>query len=160
MFHIARARLKENGLDVPGSVYFDDVLRHLSQYYNGGERGASHARRAYFVAVEHNDDNRVLAGAGFAEYGNGETSDTAELQKLYAREASQGRGISYALIDAVERAAAADGYTRLYLETEHRLTAALHIYEKLGFTRLDRPPVKAQHSAMDRFYIESLLPEE
>jgi putative acetyltransferase len=158
MFCIARARLKENGLDVSGSVYFDPALRNLSDYYCAAaacdDPSLCAPRRGYFVAVDERD--LVVAGAGFAEYGDASNTDTAELQKLYASTSAEGFGISYSLIERVESAALKAGYTKLYLETEHRLHAAIHVYENLGFTRLDRPPVAAQHSAMDRFYIEDL----
>ena len=58
---IARYNLKKFHLDLPGTVYFDPELDHLSRYYR-----AAPDRRAYFVAVD--GAGRVLGGVGLAEF--------------------------------------------------------------------------------------------
>ena len=55
-----RDNLKKHNLDIPGTVYFDEGLDHLSEYYGTAER-------RYFV-IE-NADGEVIACIGFA---NGE----------------------------------------------------------------------------------------
>ena len=39
---LIRSNLKAHQLDLPGTVYFDEGLDHLSEFYD-------HPRRAYFV---------------------------------------------------------------------------------------------------------------
>ncbi len=52
---ILRDNLKAHNLDVPGTVYFDDVVDHLSDYYM-----ADPDKRTYYVVVD--DSNTVIGG--------------------------------------------------------------------------------------------------
>ncbi|MFB9768744.1 GNAT family N-acetyltransferase [Lactiplantibacillus modestisalitolerans] len=143
---IIQQALKAAKLDIPGTAYFDANLAHLSAFY------AARPDRAYWVVVD--SQGTVVGGAGCGEYGTGQ--HVAELQKLYLRPDARGHGLSYQLIDQVTAFARQTGYQQLYLESSHRLAAALHVYDRSGFTRLDQPLAVAVHSAMDRFYIKSL----
>ena len=71
---LVRTNLKVHQLDIPGTVYFDDNLYHLSDFYN-----AKPDKRKYYVLVDETDT--VLGGVGLAEFEG--ISDCAELQKLY-----------------------------------------------------------------------------
>lgn len=51
---LIRTNLKANGLDIPGTVYFDEGLDHLSTFY-------SDPRRAYFILKE-DDKHRMGIG--------------------------------------------------------------------------------------------------
>ena len=51
---LIRASLKENHLDIPGTVYFDEGLDHLSRYY-------SHDGRAYYVLLQMGHLSAALA---------------------------------------------------------------------------------------------------
>ena len=68
---LIRTNLKAHHLDIPGTVYFDAGLDHLSEYYNN--KG-----RAYFVLL---DNQQLIGGIGLAEFEG--FSDCCELQKLY-----------------------------------------------------------------------------
>ena len=143
---LIRHNLKAHGLDIPGTVYFDEGLEHLSEYYS-----ARPDRRAYFILV---DDGGALAGGiGLAEFELFE--NCAELQKLYLSDAVKGSGLGYRLIERVEDAARELGYRRIYLETHTNLRAALHIYEKSGYVLIDKPEAVV-HATMNRFYIKAL----
>ena len=61
---------------------------------------------------------------------------TAEIKRVFVRPAYRGRGYGRALMDALERRAAAHGYTRLILETGDLLESAIGLYARLGFTRI------------------------
>ena len=69
---IARYNLKKFHLDLPGTVYFDPELDHLSAFYS-----EKPDKRRYFVALD--KDGQVIGGAGFAEFEG--LDDCAELQK-------------------------------------------------------------------------------
>ncbi|WP_283678331.1 GNAT family N-acetyltransferase [Lentilactobacillus sp. Marseille-Q4993] len=142
MAEIIRTLLKSFNLDKPGTAYFDPELDHLSEFYGQTQK------RQYFVAV--NDDNEVVGGAGAAEYDA--ENGVAELQKLYVSASAQGDHLSTKLIDRVVEFARQAGYEKLYLETHHDLSAAVHVYDKYGFTLLDGPIGGGEHQAMDIFY--------
>ncbi len=142
---IARQNLKAFGLDIPGTAYWDPEIMHLSEFY-----GAAPERRSYFVALD--ADGVLLGGGGLAEFEPLE--GTAELQKLYLGDAAKGHGLGTRMVGLIEDRARELGYTRLYLETHSALKAAIHLYEKLGYERVD--PVSPSHATMDHFYIKAL----
>ena len=133
---LIRNSLKKHGLDIPGTVYFDKELDHLSEYY--GKNG-----RKYFV-IE-NDSGRVVGGIGFAPFDG--IKDAAELQKLYLEDSAQGAGLGYEMIK--------NGFKVSYLETHDNLKAAVHIYIKSGYTETERSK-SVVHSTMNRFFTKKL----
>jgi len=141
---IIRNNLKEHSLDIPGTVYFDDNLNHLSDYYNESPM------REYFILEE---NGLVIGGVGFAEFS--EAEGIAELQKLYLINDVKGRGLGRYLVELVIEKAKAAGYKRLYLETHTNLKTALIVYEKCGFTEIEKP-ASVNHSTMNKFYIMDL----
>lgn len=153
IFKLIRTCLKDAALDIPGTAYFDESIKKMSQFYNCGDFcKTSNATRKYFVLVDENDI--VAGGAGFAEF-NG-NKDVAELQKLYIDQSFRGKGFSYQLIQLVEKEAKLAGYKQLYLETHHNLPVALHLYQKLGYKQIDSALPGTQHSTMDYFFIKEL----
>ena len=143
MADIIRGNLRAYGLDIPGTAYFDTSLDNLSEYYRGDDR-------SYLVFIK---DGQVAGGAGFAPFSGFE--DCVELQKLYLKDEVKGGGTGYQMLDVIEKRAAAYGYKRMYLETHSCLEAAIHIYEKSGYVRIEKPE-QVVHSTMDRFYIKEL----
>ena len=143
---LVRANLKARGLDIPGTVYFDSILDHLSDYYL-----ADPERQAYYVQVD--DEGHVVGGIGLAPFEGFE--NCAELQKLYLDDSVKGHGYGYDLIRLVEEKARGLGYSRMYLETHENLQAAIHIYERSGYRLIDKPDCVV-HSAMTHFYLKEL----
>ena len=141
---LVRDNLKQFNLDIPGTVYFDEGLDRLSDYYGNDER-------KYFV-IE-GDNGEVIGGIGFARFEP--MKDTAELQKLYLTDASKGSGLGYELIDFIENKMREAGYKASYLETHDNLKAAIHIYEKKGYKEIERPK-EVVHSTMNRFFRKEL----
>lgn len=146
MAAIVRKNLENHGLDIPGTAYFDSTLDSLSDFYiNKNNRG-------YYILVDHN--NTVVGGIGFAEIQF--FSDCAELQKIYLDDSVKGLGLGYMLIDFAEQKIIESGYKAVYLETHSNLRAAMHLYEKCGYSKIDRPE-QAVHGAMTDFYYKKLL---
>ena len=143
---LVRSNLKAHQLDIPGTVYFDDNLYHLSEFYNGMPD-----KRIYYVLTDESDN--VLGGVGLAEFAGIE--DCAELQKLYLNDNVKGRGFSYDLMNKVESVARELGYKRIYLETHNNLKAAIHLYKKCGYREIERPKAVV-HSTMNRFFLKEL----
>lgn len=140
---LIRTNLKAHHLDIPGTVYFDEGLDHLSGFYD-------HPGRAYYVLL---NDKKLVGGIGLAEFEG--FPDCCELQKLYLDDSVKGRRLGYRLIEKVEQTASALGYKRMYLETHTNLNVAIHTYEKSGYKEIDRPDCVV-HSTMNRFYIKEL----
>lgn len=143
---IIRANLERYHLDMPGTVYFDLELDHLSRYYDSGSEA-----RTYFILTE--ESGRVIGGAGMEKFSGFDRC--AELQKLYVAEGWKGRGYGKLLMKTIEEYAKAAGFRRLYLETHSNLEVAMRMYEKYGFHLIGRPE-SVVHSTMDRFYMKEL----
>lgn len=142
MAQIVRANLKAHGLDIPGTAYFDQSLEHLSAYYDAPGRG-------YWVLW----DGGVLGGVGLAE--TDVVPGWAEMQKLYLCDGAKGRGLGRRLAEHVEQMAREMGYRGVYLETHTNLTAAIGLYERLGYRQIPRPE-SVVHGTMDRFYCKEI----
>lgn len=143
---IIRANLERAHLDIPGTVYFDSQLDHLSEYYNDAAK-----KRVYFVAV--NEKGQVTGGVGIAEFEG--MTECAELQKLYLADSEKGKGYGRELMKIAEDWAREAGYKQLYLETHSNLQTAMKLYEKLGFHQIAKPKAVV-HSTMDHFYLKQL----
>lgn len=140
---LVRDNLEKHGLDIPGTVYFDKELDHLSDFYNS-------EKCCYFVAEA---DGEVVGGIGFATFLCME--DTAELQKLYLSDRVKGEGIGYKLIHFIEEQMRTAGFKYSYLETHTNLQAAIHIYEKSGYLEIERPK-EVGHGTMNKFFLKKL----
>ena len=141
---LIRDNLKQFGLDIPGTVYFDEGLDSLSDYYGKEDR-------RYFVIED--DAGKVIGGIGFARFDA--MKDTAELQKLYLADSAKGSGLGYELINLIEEKMREAGFKQSYLETHDNLQAAIHIYEKSGYKEIERPK-EVVHSTMNRFFVKGL----
>ena len=58
----------------------------------------------------------------------------AEVKRMYVRPGMQGQGIAGRILNAIEDRAAAEGVTRLVLETGAPYFPARRVYERAGFT--------------------------
>ena len=143
---LIRENLRARRLDLPGTVYYDENLYHLSDFYL-----ADPARRFYYILAGH--ENEVLGGIGLAEFPL--RAGCAELQKLYLADRVKGRGLGYDLIARIEDKARALGYREMYLETHDNLTAAIHLYQKCAYREIDRP-AGVVHATMNRFFLKTL----
>ncbi|MFH5803114.1 GNAT family N-acetyltransferase [Alienimonas sp. DA493] len=65
---------------------------------------------------------------------------TFELAKMGVTAAWRGRGVGRALVETALAHAAAEGAGRVTLLSNTKLTAALRLYERLGFRRVPCPP--------------------
>lgn len=143
---IIRTSLEQMRLNLPGTAYSDPELDHLSAYYAREPK-----KRTYFVALD--DAGQVVGGVGVAEFAP--IPNCAEIQKLYLSDAVRGKGYSKELMRLAETWSREAGYRQLYLETHSNLQIAIKLYQKLGFTEIERPK-EVLHSTMDHFYIKHL----
>lgn len=68
------------------------------------------------------------------------SEDTAEIKRLYVSEPFRGKGISRQIMQKLEQAAARQGFLRLVLQTREACTAAVHLYESMGYCRISNYP--------------------
>jgi GNAT superfamily N-acetyltransferase len=62
---------------------------------------------------------------------------TAEIKRMYSEPALRGKGVGRAVLGALEESARAFGVERLVLETGVHQHAAIGLYSRAGFTRVD-----------------------
>lgn len=141
---IIRDNLKERHLDIPGTVYFDSILDHLSDFYLT-------APQSYYCILT--EDDIVIGGVGLSVFDG--IPECVELQKLYLVNSVKGRGLGKELIRYIEDKAREMGFKNMYLETHTNLDIAINIYERVGFELIDRPDCVV-HSTMNRFYLKKL----
>lgn len=97
-------------------------------------------------------DGNVVGTAGLVP---GHGAGVLELIKMSARSDVQGRGIGRALMDASVSKARAMGASKIWLETNTKLAAALALYRKAGFRELSGDELSA--SPYDRCNCQMVL---
>lgn len=142
---IIRAVMPEFGASGCGFAINDPEVDWMSRAYAG-------PRSAYFVLRR---DGRVLGGGGVAPLEGG-GADTCELRKMYFLPEARGLGAGAAMMERCLEAARAFGFRRCYLETLTGMDAAMRLYERSGFRRIDGPMGATGHGGCNTFYLRDL----
>lgn len=116
------------------------------------QRAYAIARAAYFVVER---DGAVHGGGGIAPLLGGD-ADTCELRKMYFLPELRGCGAGAALMARCLRVARDFGFRWCYLETLHGMDAAMKLYERSGFQRIDGPLGATGHGGCNTFYLREL----
>jgi putative acetyltransferase len=74
-----------------------------------------------------------------------------ELAKMTVSEAARGNGVGRQLLEFAIAVARQMGARRLYLESNKRAAAAVHLYEELGFRHLAEPAHASKFARADVF---------
>jgi putative acetyltransferase len=80
-----------------------------------------------------------------------------EVAKMGVTAAAQGHGVGRQLLEHVVAEARAMGARRLYLETNHALAPAIHLYEKVGFRDVPSERLVASPYARADVFMEMWL---
>ena len=142
---VIRTVMPEFGADGPGFAIHDPEVSRMSAAYP--------PPRALYLVVEL--EGRIVGGGGVGPLARA-PEDTCELRKMYFLREARGRGRGKRLIQQCIEAARAMGYRTMYLETLSGMDAAQHLYEQLGFRRLDRQMGTTGHFSCDRYYALTL----
>lgn len=142
---IIRAVMPEFGASGCGFAINDPEVDWMSRAYAG-------PRSAYFVLRR---DGRVLGGGGVAPLEGG-GADTCELRKMYFLPEARGLGAGAAMMERCLEAARTFGFRRCYLETLTGMDAAMRLYERSGFRRIDGPMGATGHGGCNTFYLRDL----
>lgn len=145
MKNIIQSILRDHGLAIAGTAYFDESLNNLSQHYR-----VNKPSNYYIVEVE----GSIVGGGGYGPYDL--EKKITELQKIYIDPAYQGQGFSSKLFSRILEDARKDGYEKIYIETTDKLEKANLVYLKWGFQALESPLKAGEHYAMNRFFIKDL----
>lgn len=139
---IIRTVMPEFGATGSGFAINDPEVDWMSRAYSA-------ARSAYFV-VEH--EGQVVGGGGVAPLTGGD-GDTCELRKMYFLPQARGMGAGAAMMTRCLDAARPLGFTQCYLETLRGMDAAMRLYERTGFRRIDAPLGATGHGGCNAFYL-------
>ncbi len=120
-------------------------------------RAYSEPRSAYFVIerIDAHGDGKVEGGGGIAPLTGGDIG-TCELRKMYFLPTLRGMGAGAALMARCLDAARGFGFQRCYLETLTGMDAAMRLYERSGFRRIDAAMGATGHGGCNRFYLREL----
>ena len=86
----------------------------------------------------------------------GGDADTCELRKMYFLPEARGLGAGAAMMARCLEAARDFGFARCYLETLSGMDAAMRLYERSGFRRIDAAMGATGHGGCNRFYLLDL----
>lgn len=142
---IIRAVMPEFGAVGAGFAINDPEVDWMSRAYDS-------PRSAYFVVER---EGIVLGGGGVAPLEGG-PGDTCELRKMYFLPAARGLGAGSAMMARCLEAARGFGFARCYLETLCGMDAAMKLYERSGFRRIDAPLGATGHGGCNTFYLREL----
>ena len=145
MAAVIRTVMPEFGATGSGFAISDPEVDWMSRAYSA-------PRHAYFVLER---DGRVLGGAGVAPLAGG-GADVCELRKMYFLPEARGSGAGAAMMARCLDAARGFGFTRCYLETLTGMDAAMRLYERSGFRRIDAAMGATGHGGCNRFYLLDL----
>ena len=142
MAAIIRTVMPEFGAVGSGFAISDPEVDWMSHAY-------AQPRCAYFVVER---EGVVLGGGGVAPLAGGD-GDTCELRKMYFLPQARGHGAGAAMMQRCLQAARDFGFRQCYLETLHGMDAAMKLYERSGFHRIDKPMGDTGHGGCNTFYL-------
>ena len=145
MAAIIRTVMPEFGANGAGFAINDPEVDWMSRAY-------AEPRHAYFVVER---DGVVLGGGGIAPLTGGD-GDTCELRKMYFLREARGIGAGTAMMAQCLHAARDFGFRQCYLETLGGMDAAMRLYERSGFHRIDQPMGATGHGGCNAFYLLEL----
>lgn len=142
---IIRKVMPEFGAGGAGFAINDPEVDWMSRAY-------AEPRSAYFVVER---EGRVVGGGGVAPLVGGD-GDTCELRKMYFLPEARGQGAGAAMMARCLETARRFGFTRCYLETLDGMDAAMRLYERSGFQRIDAALGATGHGGCNTFYLLEL----
>jgi len=123
----------------------DPEVLAMSEYYT------LESQSLYLVASV---DGKIVGGCGIAPF-NG-SLDTCELKKLFLLPQGRGLGLGRQMSEQCLQFATQQGFQQCYLDTLSVMTSAITLYEKLGFSHLEKPMAGTEHNGCDVWMIKSL----
>jgi putative acetyltransferase len=138
---VIRQVLIEYGANGAGFAWEDPELDELSKAY-------ADDNALYLVIIQ---DGQIVGGGGISPLASGD-NDVCELQKMYLLPSARGAGLGKRLLTALLDFARSHDYRQCYLETLASMSAANHLYNKMGFKKLSSPLGCTGHGGCDTWY--------
>ena len=142
---IIRTVMPEFGATGSGFAINDPEVDWMSQAYAA-------PCSAYFVIER---DGAVIGGGGVAPLVGGDDG-ICELRKMYFLPEARGIGAGAAMMKQCLESAREFGFHQCYLETLSGMDAAMRLYERSGFRRIDAPLGATGHGGCNTFYLLEL----
>lgn len=142
---IIRSCFHDFKVPTAGTVYVDPTTDHLFKFF-------SEANSALFVA----EVNGQLSGCCGIFPTEGLPEKCAELVKFYIAKDFRGKGLGKNLMEESIDFAKKSGYDSIYIESLPEFSTAVSIYEKQGFTYLEKPLGNSGHSGCNLWMIKHL----
>lgn len=136
---------KEFGAIGEGFGPSDPEVAQMSHYYS------LETKSQYFVATL---DGHIVGCGGIAKFNK--SDETCELRKLFLLPESRGHGIGRQLTEVCLQFAQTQGYKQCYLDTLASMSAAISLYETVGFKHLDKPLEGTIHGGCDIWMLKAL----
>ena len=144
-----RQVFEEHEAPKTGTVYSDPTTDAL---YETFEKEGS----ILYVAE---DGNHMLGCCGIYPT-RGLPDQCVELVKFYLPAALRNKGVGRILMERSIAAAKQLGYTQLYIESLPQFSKAVKIYEKQGFTLLEKPLGESGHTGCTIWLVKDLFKGE
>ena len=142
---IIKTILEEYGADIEGTAYTDKETDAMSTGYNN-------KKSIYFVAILNNE---IVAGCGINPLKDANSS-ICELQKMYMLPKARGKKIGKQLLLKCLAFAKKANYKQCYLETFPNMDAAINLYQKNGFKKIDHALGNTCHYSCDVWMLKEL----
>lgn len=147
--NLIRTVMPEFGAKGPGFAILDPEVDDMFGAYRG-------PKAAYWVLVRRSArGSDIVGGAGFAPLAGGDAK-TCELRKMYFMPDVRGLGLGQMLLHHCLEGAKKARFRQMYIETLGNMTAAKALYERNGFTPLERPLGETGHFGCNAFYAKAL----
>lgn len=128
--------------DLKHGEWIGDLYHVEDSYGNGGD---------LMVGVV---DGEVVAMGGLKRV----SEDVIEMKRVAVSPQYQGSGTGQALLDALEQRATALGAAKIILDTTHKQEAARHLYDKNGYSLIERKIVEhPSGETFDTYFYEKSL---
>ena len=143
--NIIKSTLEEFDSAIEGTAYTDKKTDEMFNAY-------ASKNSIYYVALLNNE---VIAGCGIKPL-NKDNSDICELQKMYMIPEARGKKIGKQLVLKCLDFAKKAGFKQCYLETFPNMEAAIRLYEKNGFYKIDQSLGKTCHYSCNVWMLKQL----
>ncbi len=142
---IIKSVLTEFKDNLEGTAFYDKETNAMFDAY-------AEENTVYYIAILQNE---IIAGCGIKPLKDGD-SNICELQKMYMKPEARGLKIGKTLILKSLQFAKKSGYKSCYLETFPNMEAAINLYAKNGFIKLQQPLGNTNHHACTVWMLKNL----